>query len=145
MTTFTGQSCTERWALQCRSKNHVFAPGGLAVHRQQAIPTFKDCCDGGTALRKSQKCRRLCLCWSELPERKQLVVGIDLGTTNSAVAVVEGGKPSIVPSLEGLPVVPSVVCFQGDGEVVVGAAARKVAVNWPDSTFYSTKRFIGQR
>ncbi len=72
-------------------------------------------------------------------------VGIDLGTTNSVVAVMEGGKPTVIPNSEGSRTTPSVVGFNKSGERVVGALARRQAVINPWNTAYSMKRFIGRR
>jgi heat shock protein 1/8 len=72
------------------------------------------------------------------------VIGIDLGTTNSAVAVIEGGDPVVVPNQEGRLTTPSVVAFRPDGSVLVGEAARRAAGADPANTFYSVKRFIGR-
>jgi molecular chaperone DnaK len=71
------------------------------------------------------------------------VIGIDLGTTNSVVAVMEGNQPKIIPNAEGQRTTPSVVAFTKDGEVLVGAAARRQAVTNPLRTIFSSKRFIG--
>jgi molecular chaperone DnaK len=73
------------------------------------------------------------------------VVGIDLGTTNSVVAVMEGGQPTVIANAEGMRTTPSVVAFSKDGERLVGQMARRQAVLNPDNTFYSVKRFIGRR
>lgn len=73
------------------------------------------------------------------------VVGIDLGTTNSVVAVLEGGKPAVVASAEGYRTTPSVVGFKQDGERLVGQVARRQSVLNPENTLYSVKRFIGRR
>jgi molecular chaperone DnaK len=73
------------------------------------------------------------------------VIGIDLGTTNSVVAVMEGGSPVVIPNEEGGRTTPSVVGFQDDGERVVGAAAKRQAVTNPTRTVYSIKRFMGRR
>src|SRR5262250_833990 len=73
------------------------------------------------------------------------VIGIDLGTTNSVVAVMEGGQPVVIPNEEGGRTTPSVVAFTDDGERVVGAAARRQAVTNPRRTIYSIKRFMGRR
>lgn len=75
----------------------------------------------------------------------EVVVGIDLGTTNSAIAYVANGKPTIVPSSEGHPFTPSVVSFREDGRLVIGLEAKKQATLFPKTTFYSVKRFIGRR
>src|SRR5271157_4067190 len=72
-------------------------------------------------------------------------VGIDLGTTNSVVAVMEGGKPTVIANAEGLRTTPSVVAFSKTGERLVGQLARRQAVVNPQNTVYSIKRFIGRR
>lgn len=71
------------------------------------------------------------------------IIGIDLGTTNSVVAVMEQGQAKIIPNAEGARTTPSVVAFTKDGDVLVGAAARRQAVTNPENTIYSAKRFIG--
>jgi molecular chaperone DnaK len=73
------------------------------------------------------------------------VVGIDLGTTNSVVAVMEGGKPVVIANSEGMRIVPSVVGFSKEGERLVGQMARRQAVLNPQNTFYAVKRFIGRK
>ncbi|MBX9692647.1 MAG: Hsp70 family protein, partial [Cyanobacteria bacterium] len=72
-------------------------------------------------------------------------VGIDLGTTNSVVAVMEGGKPTVISNAEGGRTTPSVVAFTKSGERLVGQLARRQAVLNPENTVYSIKRFIGRR
>ncbi len=71
------------------------------------------------------------------------IIGIDLGTTNSVVAVMESGQPKVIANAEGQRTTPSVVAYTKDGEVLVGAAARRQAVTNPSKTVYSAKRFIG--
>ncbi|CAM6085564.1 unnamed protein product [Calypogeia fissa] len=73
------------------------------------------------------------------------VVGIDLGTTNSAVAAMEGGKPTIVTNSEGARTTPSVVAYTKNGDRLVGQIAKRQAVVNPENTFFSVKRFIGRR
>jgi molecular chaperone DnaK len=73
------------------------------------------------------------------------VIGIDLGTTNSAVAVLEGGEPSVIINAEGDRTTPSVVAFRKDGERVVGKAAKNQAITNPENTITSIKRFIGRK
>ncbi|MBD1927307.1 molecular chaperone DnaK [Trichocoleus sp. FACHB-90] len=73
------------------------------------------------------------------------VVGIDLGTTNSVVAVMEGGKPVVIANAEGMRTTPSVVGFSKEGERLVGQMARRQAVLNPQNTFYAVKRFIGRK
>jgi molecular chaperone DnaK len=72
-------------------------------------------------------------------------VGIDLGTTNSVIATVEGGQPTVVPNAEGSRTTPSVVAFTESGERLVGQLARRQAILNPKGTIYSAKRFIGRR
>jgi molecular chaperone DnaK len=73
------------------------------------------------------------------------VVGIDLGTTNSVVAVMEGGKPTVIANAEGFRTTPSVVAYAKSGDRLVGQIAKRQAVMNTDNTFYSVKRFIGRR
>jgi molecular chaperone DnaK len=73
------------------------------------------------------------------------IIGIDLGTTNSVVAVMEGGEPTVIPSAEGGRTVPSVVAFSKSGERLVGQLAKRQAVTNPANTIYSIKRFMGRR
>nr|BCG67722.1 Hsp70-type chaperone [Haptophyceae sp. NIES-3900] len=73
------------------------------------------------------------------------VVGIDLGTTNSVVAVMEGGKPSVIPNAEGFRSTPSIVAYTKKGDKLVGQVAKRQAVLNPENTFYSVKRFIGRQ
>ncbi|GHE26543.1 chaperone protein DnaK [Streptosporangium violaceochromogenes] len=72
-------------------------------------------------------------------------VGIDLGTTNSVIATMEGDKPTVIPNAEGSRTTPSVVAFTEDGERLVGQLARRQAILNPKGTIYSAKRFIGRR
>src|SRR5574341_144658 len=72
-------------------------------------------------------------------------VGIDLGTTNSVVAVMEGGKPTVIVNNEGSRITPSVVAYTKTGEILVGQLAKRQAVLNPENTIYSSKRFIGRR
>jgi len=73
------------------------------------------------------------------------VIGIDLGTTNSCVAVMEGGEPKVIPNAEGFRTTPSVVAFAKNGERLVGLVAKRQAVTNPKNTIYSIKRFMGRR
>eukprot|EP00240_Pyramimonas_obovata_P002598 CAMPEP_0118934726 /NCGR_PEP_ID=MMETSP1169-20130426/13980_1 /TAXON_ID=36882 /ORGANISM="Pyramimonas obovata, Strain CCMP722" /LENGTH=695 /DNA_ID=CAMNT_0006877657 /DNA_START=109 /DNA_END=2196 /DNA_ORIENTATION=- len=77
--------------------------------------------------------------------RAEKVVGIDLGTTNSAVAVMEGGKPTIVTNAEGQRTTPSVVAYTKTGDQLVGQIAKRQGVVNPENTFFSVKRFIGSK
>ena len=73
------------------------------------------------------------------------IVGIDLGTTNSVVAVMEGGKPIVIANQEGSRTTPSVVGFGKNGERPVGQVAKRQAITNPDKTVFSIKRFMGRR
>nr|YP_010197420.1 Hsp70-type chaperone [Gracilaria domingensis]UAD85427.1 Hsp70-type chaperone [Gracilaria domingensis] len=73
------------------------------------------------------------------------VVGIDLGTTNSVIAVMEGGKPTVIPNKEGVRTTPSVVAYTKKQDKLVGQIAKRQAVMNPENTFYSIKRFIGRK
>jgi len=73
------------------------------------------------------------------------IIGIDLGTTNSCVAVMEGGEPTVIPNSEGARTTPSVVAFSKNGERLVGQVAKRQAITNPEKTIYSIKRFIGRR
>src|SRR6201985_127497 len=72
------------------------------------------------------------------------VIGIDLGTTNSCVSVMEGGKPKVIENSEGARTTPSIVAYTDD-EVLVGASAKRQAVTNPKNTLYAVKRLIGRR
>ncbi|MBX3035254.1 MAG: Hsp70 family protein, partial [Bdellovibrionaceae bacterium] len=73
------------------------------------------------------------------------IIGIDLGTTNSVVAIMEGGEPKVLVNEEGARTTPSVVAYTKDGERLVGQIAKRQAVTNPENTIYSAKRFIGRR
>src|SRR5215471_6938921 len=73
------------------------------------------------------------------------VIGIDLGTTNSCVAVMEGGEPVVIPNAEGGRITPSVVANSKSGERMVGQVAKRQAITNPDNTVYSIKRLIGRK
>ena len=73
------------------------------------------------------------------------IIGIDLGTTNSVVAVMEGGEPKVIPNEEGGRTTPSVVGFTKNGERLVGQVAKRQAITNPDNTVFSIKRFMGRR
>ncbi|PIN09295.1 Molecular chaperones mortalin/PBP74/GRP75, HSP70 superfamily [Handroanthus impetiginosus] len=90
----------------------------------------------------SRKSRRQ---WKPLRVVSEKVVGIDLGTTNSAVAAMEGGQPTIVTNAEGQRTTPSVVAYTKTGDRLVGQIAKRQAVVNPENTFFSVKRFIGRK
>jgi molecular chaperone DnaK len=73
------------------------------------------------------------------------IIGIDLGTTNSCVAILEGGKPRVIENSEGARTTPSIVAFSADNEVLVGQSAKRQAVTNPKNTLYAVKRLIGRR
>merc|ERR1712188_363965 len=73
------------------------------------------------------------------------VIGIDLGTTNSVVAAMEGGKPKVITNEEGTRTTPSIVAYTKNNEILIGQSARRQAVTNPENTIFSAKRFIGQR
>src|SRR6056297_1603533 len=73
------------------------------------------------------------------------IIGIDLGTTNSCVAVMEGNEPTVIQNSEGGRTTPSVVAFSKDGERLVGAPAKRQAITNPDKTVSSIKRFMGRK
>ena len=73
------------------------------------------------------------------------IIGIDLGTTNSCVAVMEGGNPKVIENSEGDRTTPSIVAFGKDGEVLVGQSAKRQAVTNPQNTLFAVKRLIGRK
>lgn len=73
------------------------------------------------------------------------IIGIDLGTTNSCVSVVEGGNPKVIENAEGARTTPSIIAYMDDGEILVGAPAKRQAVTNPRNTIYAAKRLIGRR
>ncbi len=73
------------------------------------------------------------------------IIGIDLGTTNSCVAIMEGGQPKVIENSEGARTTPSIIAYQEDGEILVGAPAKRQAVTNPKNTLYAVKRLIGRK
>ena len=73
------------------------------------------------------------------------IIGIDLGTTNSCVAVMEGGEPRVIENAEGDRTTPSIVAFTKDGEVLVGQSAKRQAVTNPTNTLFAIKRLMGRK
>ena len=73
------------------------------------------------------------------------IIGIDLGTTNSCVAVMEGSKARVIENSEGDRTTPSIIAYTGDGEVLVGQSAKRQAVTNPSNTLFAVKRLIGRR
>src|SRR5262249_52866499 len=80
-----------------------------------------------------------------MPAQGEKIVGIDLGTTNSVVAIMEGGEAKVIANLEGNRLTPSVVAFTDKGDILVGDPAKRQAVTNPKRTIYSIKRFMGRR
>src|SRR6516165_11224788 len=87
--------------------------------------------------------RVLTTSWSETKMGR--VIGIDLGTTNSCVAIMDGGKPKVIENSEGDRTTPSIVAFTKDGEVLVGQTAKRQAVTNPTNTLFAVKRLIGRK
>ena len=73
------------------------------------------------------------------------IIGIDLGTTNSCVAIMESGKPKVIENSEGTRTTPSIVAYTEDNEILVGASAKRQAVTNPQNTLFAVKRLIGRR
>ncbi|HVT34048.1 MAG TPA: Hsp70 family protein, partial [Nevskiaceae bacterium] len=73
------------------------------------------------------------------------IIGIDLGTTNSCVAIMEGGAPKVIENSEGERTTPSIVAYTDDGQTIVGRSAKRQAITNPNSTLYAIKRLIGRR
>ena len=73
------------------------------------------------------------------------IIGIDLGTTNSCVAIMEGGQPRVIENAEGARTTPSIVAYMEDGEILVGAPAKRQAVTNPTNTLFAVKRLIGRK
>src|SRR5690606_21774430 len=81
---------------------------------------------------------------SEIDKAMAKIIGIDLGTTNSCVAVMDGSNPKVIENAEGARTTPSVVAIQDGGEVLVGQPAKRQAVTNPSNTFFAIKRLIGR-
>jgi molecular chaperone DnaK len=73
------------------------------------------------------------------------IIGIDLGTTNSCVSLMEGGTPKVIENAEGMRTTPSIIGFTNDGQKLVGMPAKRQAVTNPENTVYATKRLIGRK
>lgn len=99
----------------------------------------------GLKQKKTSSGRRNGVGYTPMRVVAEKVVGIDLGTTNSAVAAMEGGKPTIVTNAEGQRTTPSVVAYTKSGDRLVGQIAKRQAVVNPENTFFSVKRFIGRK
>ena len=133
------------------------APGGRRICRRGSVRRSRDCHTKGQSLYPVRASRapsaRLIQYDSistthPLPHTELMadkVIGIDLGTTNSVVAVLEGGDPVVIPNAEGGRTTPSVVAFTKDGERLVGQIAKRQAVTNPQNTIFSIKRFMGRK
>jgi len=115
------------------SSASTFAAAGLLV-----------ACAIGSFSRRSLRSRRRTTVFAEVAPGEK-VVGIDLGTTNSAVAAMEAGTPTVIPNAEGARTTPSVVAYSKSGELLVGQIAKRQGVVNPENTFYSVKRFVGRQ
>ena len=73
------------------------------------------------------------------------IIGIDLGTTNSCVAIMDGATPKVIENAEGARTTPSIIAYMEDGEILVGASAKRQAVTNPRNTLYAVKRLIGRK
>ncbi|WP_295499999.1 Hsp70 family protein, partial [uncultured Ralstonia sp.] len=73
------------------------------------------------------------------------IIGIDLGTTNSCVSIMEGNTPKVIENAEGARTTPSIIAYMEDGETLVGAPAKRQAVTNPRNTLYAVKRLIGRK
>src|SRR5881628_89851 len=73
------------------------------------------------------------------------MIGIDLGTTNSCVSIIENGQPKVIENSEGARTTPSIIAYQEDGEILVGAPAKRQAVTNPKNTLFAVKRLIGRK
>ncbi|GMH43026.1 hypothetical protein BSKO_10948 [Bryopsis sp. KO-2023] len=124
------------------SSNRASSMNGCVRHAHLSPPACKSFLKHNVHASKNLT-RSLGKCLNALND--EIVVGIDLGTTNSAVSIVENGLPIVVPNDEGHEITPSVVSFGEGGEVLVGMEAKKKAAFRPKTTFYSVKRFIGRR
>src|SRR6185369_4237568 len=122
------------------------ASGRLSAERPAAAARDGDRVEGSFERRKA--CQRGGW-WLTHPPRRTLrmpkVIGIDLGTTNSCVAVMEGGDPSVITNSEGARITPSVVAISESGERLVGQIARRQAITNPENTIFAIKRLIGRR
>eukprot|EP00270_Netrium_digitus_P001841 TRINITY_DN1204_c0_g2_i1.p1 TRINITY_DN1204_c0_g2~~TRINITY_DN1204_c0_g2_i1.p1 ORF type:complete len:695 (-),score=258.30 TRINITY_DN1204_c0_g2_i1:165-2249(-) len=122
-----------------RGEKGACAAASASFFGGSSLKSFQASVKGSAMLEKKQRRYRT------LRVVNEKVVGIDLGTTNSAVAAMEGGKPTIVTNAEGQRTTPSVVAYTKNGDRLVGQIAKRQAVVNPENTFFSVKRFIGRK
>lgn len=124
----------------------LYAPAGDRAYRLRDVCKMRQVVQPVQVTRPSRALTTIvhAIKISSKKAKKEVVVGIDLGTTNSAVAYIENGKPRCIPNAEGDRITPSVVTFKPDGDVVVGKQARKLSPSYPTTTYYSVKRVIGR-
>eukprot|EP00270_Netrium_digitus_P001843 TRINITY_DN1204_c0_g2_i3.p1 TRINITY_DN1204_c0_g2~~TRINITY_DN1204_c0_g2_i3.p1 ORF type:complete len:695 (-),score=258.43 TRINITY_DN1204_c0_g2_i3:165-2249(-) len=122
-----------------RGEKGACAAASASFFGGSSLKSFQASVKGSAKLEKKQSRYRT------LRVVNEKVVGIDLGTTNSAVAAMEGGKPTIVTNAEGQRTTPSVVAYTKNGDRLVGQIAKRQAVVNPENTFFSVKRFIGRK
>jgi molecular chaperone DnaK len=123
-----------RVAISCAKQNRSYIPLTSEPSERFAANTRKsrEACGGGVKPTNG---------WDNMGK----VIGIDLGTTNSCVAVMDGGKPKVIENSEGARTTPSIVAFTKDGERLIGQPAKRQAVTNPDNTLFAIKRLIGRR
>src|SRR5712671_1148827 len=111
----------------------------LDIHSCPPYTTFRQ------RARGDPRASRTSVVESGMQQMPGKVIGIDLGTTNSVVAVMEAGQPAVIVNQEGSRITPSVVGFAKDGERLVGQVAKRQAVTNPENTVFSIKRFMGRK
>ncbi|KAL6560680.1 70-kilodalton heat shock protein [Orobanche gracilis] len=124
-----------------------FTPGNSRSNNASKTLFFGNTLNNADLIKLKLRSKSRCNSRRSAPLRvvAEKVVGIDLGTTNSAVAAMEGGKPTIVTNVEGQRTTPSVVAYSKNGDRLVGQIAKRQAVVNPENTFFSVKRFIGRK
>src|ERR1035441_484231 len=112
------------------------AQNTLLIHHQEKLTTSHSLCDSSRVRNSLEQAGKTYMA---------KIIGIDLGTTNSCVAVLEGGEPKVIPNEEGSRTTPSIVAFSKSGERLVGQVAKRQAITNPENTIFSIKRFMGRR
>lgn len=133
-------SASSARAALARVSNRGYAPGGGGI-----LATFWPTCRPSTSVAATSAGAALRRWKSSHAGLAGDVIGIDLGTTNSCVAVMQGSEARVIENAEGMRTTPSVVAFTADGEKLVGVPARRQAVTNPENTLFATKRLIGRR